>query len=427
MRITTKLTITRRHCPHRFGARHRTDGLGDCIEREQPAVPSTPVVTASAEPERGAAADPLPPDSTLRFGTSRFRQGTAISSLSIAADGKFAVAASGGHVNGTRPRFDLTDGRVLYTLENTLERRFAMGEAVALSPDGKTLAFTGSTLGNTLHLFDAKTGKHLRKVEFPNTGGGTLTEWITFTPDGKRIALTQGGGNAVLLVDLEKGEVVRTFPHANMVYAAAFSPDGKLMAAGGYDSDKTGYFTRLWEVATGKELRILRLGAACGRSRSRPTARPWPAAATAAGRRSGTRTPARNCTTSRRPATGCEAWRSPRTARPSRWPATRSACTTQPPARNDSDRPPGDRAALLGRRQGADRGGDRHDSPVGRDDRPTAHAGGGRRRASWIKCWSRPTAGGSSPAGRTATPTSGTPAPALTSAPSRPRGSGGSA
>lgn len=220
-----------------------------------------PPVTAHSAPQPPTPeADPLPPNSTLQFGTSRFRHGTAISSLAVAQDGKFAVAASGGHIHGNVNAFDLSDGRILYSLESTLERQFRMAEAVALSPDGKTLALIGSTLSNTLHLFEAKTGKHLRQVNFPNTGGGTITSWLTFTPDGKGIALTQGDGHAVLLVDLEKAEVVRTFPHAHVVYAAAFSPDGKLMVAGGYDSDKNDYFVRLWDVSNGKELRRLRGG-----------------------------------------------------------------------------------------------------------------------------------------------------------------------
>src|SRR5207237_3262630 len=37
--------------------------------------------------------------------------------------------------------------------------------------------------------------------------------------------------------------------------ACVFSPDGKLMAAGGYEQEKGVYHARLWEVATGKELR----------------------------------------------------------------------------------------------------------------------------------------------------------------------------
>jgi WD40 repeat protein len=44
------------------------------------------------------------------------------------------------------------------------------------------------------------------------------------------------------------------------VFAAAFSPDGKHLVGGGYDSEKNVYFARMWDVETGKELRRLPFG-----------------------------------------------------------------------------------------------------------------------------------------------------------------------
>src|SRR5262249_2581599 len=41
--------------------------------------------------------------------------------------------------------------------------------------------------------------------------------------------------------------------HKDVVYEVAFSPDGKLLASGGYDR-----LVKLWEVASGKELRTLK-------------------------------------------------------------------------------------------------------------------------------------------------------------------------
>src|SRR5262249_12014783 len=39
-----------------------------------------------------------------------------------------------------------------------------------------------------------------------------------------------------------------------------FSADGKLMATGGYDHENKVYYARLWQVATGKEIRRFAIG-----------------------------------------------------------------------------------------------------------------------------------------------------------------------
>jgi RNA polymerase sigma factor (sigma-70 family) len=208
--------------------------------------PKPPAATA-AGPEAEGPDDPLPAGSTLRFGTSRFRHGTAIEKLAVEPDGRLAVASSGNHWLGSTRAFDLTTGRVLYTLD--ANGNFV--EAVAFSPDGKALA---TAQQNTLLLHDPTTGARGRQIELPAANPRTLTGCLAFTPDGKALATTSEG-KVVHLIDRERGTVIRSFPHQNAVFTAAFSPDGRLMAAGGYDSAGNGYFARLWEVATGKELR----------------------------------------------------------------------------------------------------------------------------------------------------------------------------
>jgi WD40 repeat protein len=192
--------------------------------------------------------DPLPPGSSLRFGTSLFRQGTAIERLAVSPDGKLAVAAGGlrwlsrGHARA----FDLTTGRLRYALG------FRLVEAVAFSPDGTLLAAREDT-STSVHLLDAKTGKALRKIALPQTNPRTLFGLLVFAPDGKTVATSEG--NVVHLVDLDKGQVVRSFRHQQTVFAGAFSPDGKLLAVDGYESEGPKYFTRLWDIASGKEVR----------------------------------------------------------------------------------------------------------------------------------------------------------------------------
>ncbi len=132
--------------------------------------------------------DPLPAGSILRFGTSRFRHGIPVSTLTISADGKIAVAVNGNHVLGTARVFNLVSGRALYTLG----RYPTEIEAAAISPDGRTII---TKQDFSLRIRDAATGKEIRKIELPRANPYSRNEWVAFTPDGKAIAVTsQGGG-----------------------------------------------------------------------------------------------------------------------------------------------------------------------------------------------------------------------------------------
>jgi RNA polymerase sigma factor (sigma-70 family) len=217
---------------------------------DQAPAASAPTSTAPAD-----AADPLPARGIVRLGTGRYRHGTRIESFAVSADGKLAVTASGWGVSHDPPEafsparvFDLTDGRCLYSLPN---ESGSYTEAVGLSPDGKTLAVKDDTF---LTFRDAATGKEIRKIKYESDAGGgrSITDWLTFTPDGKQVAVTLLG-DAIQLIDVGTGKVLTTFPPGTAGTAGVFSPDGKRMAIGGYDSDND-YFARIWEVGTGKEL-----------------------------------------------------------------------------------------------------------------------------------------------------------------------------
>jgi RNA polymerase sigma factor (sigma-70 family) len=204
-----------------------------------------------APPKKGAPPeDPLPAGSILRFGTSRFRHGIPVSTLAVSADGQLAVAVNGNHVLGATRAFDLTTGRVLYTLGGWEGTSI---EAAAISPDRRTVV---TKQDFSLRIRDAATGKEHRKIDLPRTNSYSRNEWLAFTPDGKAIAVTSQG-SVIHLIDFKTGKKIRDFPHGHNLGVAgiAFSRDGKRMAAGGYDNDKGNYFARLCEVETGRELR----------------------------------------------------------------------------------------------------------------------------------------------------------------------------
>jgi RNA polymerase sigma factor (sigma-70 family) len=223
--------------------------------RNDPAAPA-------AGAGRGELAEgPLPAGAAVRLGTSRYRHGDRIESLAVSADGKLAITAgvSGPYspTYGTMFRcarvFDLTDGRCLYSLPPERGREI---EAVGLSPDGKTLAGKDEAF---LYFWDAG-GKELRKLNYAASGNSrSITNWIRFTPDGKQVAVTLMG-TAVQLLDVASGEVKRTFDLPAAARACVFSPDGKVMATGGYEQENGVYYARLWDVATGKEVRRFAIG-----------------------------------------------------------------------------------------------------------------------------------------------------------------------
>ncbi|MFL5342513.1 MAG: sigma-70 family RNA polymerase sigma factor [Gemmataceae bacterium] len=192
--------------------------------------------------------DPLPAGSTLRFGTSRFRYGTRIKTLAVSPDGKTALAAN----DNDSPRvFDLATGRVLFSLS------WGDIEVGAFSPDGRTIV---AQQGYDLCVFDAASGKALRQIKGPLTNSWSHG-LLVFTPDGKAVGVVSHEDREpraahIHLVDLESGKTIRDFSAEKLsVMEFAFSPDGKLMASGGYDNVNDNYFARLWDVETGKELR----------------------------------------------------------------------------------------------------------------------------------------------------------------------------
>jgi WD40 repeat protein len=201
--------------------------------------------------------DPLPACCTLRFGTSRFRLGIPVSTLAVSADGKLAVAVNGNHMLGTVRVFDLVTGRAL----NSLGQYATEIEAAAISPDGRTLV---TKQDFSLRIRDAATGKELRKIELQRANMFSRNEWVVFTPDGKALAVTSQG-KVIHLIDFASGKTIREFSNDNpesdlgsgweSVLGIAFSPDGKLMASGGFVNDRGNYFARLWDVQTGKEIR----------------------------------------------------------------------------------------------------------------------------------------------------------------------------
>ena len=120
--------------------------------------------------------------------------------------------------------------------------------------------------GDKVELWNARRGELKKTIEM-DYGRAPLR--FAFDPTGRTMAILYAGdkdrdkktddlNGGLRLFDLDKGEAIRSLRgHKHMAISLAYSPDGKLIATGGYSS---GGDVRLWSVETGKEVRRIVTG-----------------------------------------------------------------------------------------------------------------------------------------------------------------------
>jgi WD40 repeat protein len=146
-----------------------------------------------------------------------------------------AAAAARGEDPSTTP-----EGRVLTT----------RGGPVAFSPDGRMVLTGEGEAGGAVTVWDARSGERVRTVA--RLAG--LSRTVAWSPDGRLLA-AGGSGNTITLWDATTGRELHVLKgHAQVVQSITFSPDSKTLVSG--SSDKT---VRLWDVGKGTEVRALSL------------------------------------------------------------------------------------------------------------------------------------------------------------------------
>jgi hypothetical protein len=99
-----------------------------------------------------------------------------------------------------------------------------------------------------VRLWEAATGKDLCVLRGHHGPVGS----VAFSPDGTTLA--SAGVGTIRLWQVPGGRELKTISGQNGLTAVAFSPDGMVLATAGHDGGHDPV-VRLWEVATGKEVR----------------------------------------------------------------------------------------------------------------------------------------------------------------------------
>jgi len=191
-----------------------------------------------ADPAADALGDPLPPGALVRIGTLRLRHADQVFAVALAPDGK--TLASGGDDRLIR-LWETATGKELRTFAGHTDGV----NAVAFFSDGKTLVSAGED--GIARLWNVESGKE--RLVFRGHGTSPV-KCVAVAPDDKTIA-TKGDDGAVRVWDAAVGKELLNIPsekgHGRS--AVTFAPDGKTLAGIGADGG-----IAIWEAKTGKEL-----------------------------------------------------------------------------------------------------------------------------------------------------------------------------
>jgi WD40 repeat protein len=202
-------------------------------EAKKPGSPANPVNAAKGDDGGG----PLPAGAVLRLGPSRLRHGS-VSALAYSPDGKtLASAGADGAIRFWDADTGKETGRLAGNGKGVGGLRFAS--------DGGSLLSVGFISAVWREL---PSGNEMRRYGDDRIN----THPVAVSAEGKLVAMRSNArvnDNAIRLLDGEGKELFQLEGHPAQVESLAFSPDGKILASGGYDQ-----IIRLWNTATGQPI-----------------------------------------------------------------------------------------------------------------------------------------------------------------------------
>jgi hypothetical protein len=165
--------------------------------------------------------------------------------MSFSPDRKILASSGGGQ---TLSLWDTITGKEIRKFPIPLKQFQTPGDVV-FSPDGKLLAVEEGE-GKAVWLYDPATGKQICTIEGMTTSAYPMQ--LTFSPDGRILAAADR--KAIHLAEIPSGGQMPPIvpPKKRYAVAVALSPDGRTLAAPCTSLFDGGRMI-LWEVASGKE------------------------------------------------------------------------------------------------------------------------------------------------------------------------------
>jgi WD40 repeat protein len=184
----------------------------------------------------------------------------AVGSLAVSPDGKALITSC--RVGGLRDeKFPFGEGGVVqFWRMGTWKQRGVIklsvdASSMTITRDGKHLAVSGTLPYLPMNSMPpvaieiCELTKRLSNITPTQIGAPDLGGSLAFSADGKTLSV------AGQLLDIKTSKVTRLSQDA--IFSQAFSPDGKILATGGWQQVDPGNnkpILRLWDPATGKEL-----------------------------------------------------------------------------------------------------------------------------------------------------------------------------